>query len=251
MWHRDFLDVPGTPTDAPAGPEPYEETTIMTTKRTWRALVAAAAMLALPAAASAQSSVLYEVTENMYFYDGAGRLIPPDLILGGLVSPSSRVADATLQGTASLGTPLCPSKLLVTNPKAKTCTVTAAGMDNISLKTGKGTVRGTYAVVINLDNQTDAPEYVVQTGTFSGDMDLSMRPLGSVKGTFTPSGTIAGVPFTGTFRLPFNMDSRGKRDEPKRHKQAFYLADDGKSVIAVQTSELSLGMPLVRLELSF
>jgi hypothetical protein len=224
----------------------------------WLALAAMLAFLAGPAAAAsgpggsdAPAATLYEVTENMYFYDANGVLIPPELILGGLAMPASRVADATLQGTATLGTPLCPSKLLITNPRAKTCTVTAAGMDNISLLTGRGTVSGTYAVVLNIDNPADAPEYVVQTGTFSGEMDLSMRPLGTIKGTFTPTATALKVGFSGTFRLPFNVDGSGRRLEPKRGKAAFYLADDGKTMIPVNHAELSLGVPLVRLELNF
>jgi hypothetical protein len=228
-----------------------KETTIMKTMRTWRTIAAAVAMLALPVAAAAQDAVLYEVTENMYFYDQVGKLIPPDLILSGKATPASRVADATLQGWAALGTPLCPSKLLVTNPRAKTCTVTAAGQDNISLATGRGTVSGTYAVVINLDNAADAAEYVVQTGTFVGAMDLSKRPLGNISGTFTPTGTKLAVPFSGTFRLPFNLDRQGKRQDPKRGQRAYYLSDDGRTPIAVQSSELSLGVPLVRLELNF
>lgn len=216
------------------------------------ALVMLTALVARPAfsAESAADSVLYEVTENMYFYDAHGKVIPPDQILSGAVQPVSRVADATLQGWAKLGNPLCPSALLVTNPKAKTCTVTAAGQDYISLATGKGTVSGTYAVVLNVDNATDAAEYVVQTGTFSGLMDLSMRPLGAITGTFNPTGTKLQVPFTGTFRLPFNI-SGGKRTEPKRGRSAYYLADDASTLIPVQPSELSLGVPLVRLELSF
>jgi hypothetical protein len=210
-----------------------------------------AALVLTPVTATAKDAVLYEVTENMYFYDQAGRLIPPDLILSGKATPFARVADATLQGWAALGTPLCPSKLLVSNPRAKTCTVTAAGQDNISLATGKGTVSGTYAVVINLDNAADAAEYVVQTGTFVGEMDLSKRPLGSVSGTFTPTGTTLAMPFSGKFRLPFNVDRQGKRQDPKRGHKAYYLSDDGKTPLAVESSELSLGVPLVRLELNF
>lgn len=226
-------------------------------KRTWRVLLAAlVGWLAVPTLAGAQTAkvpdaVLYEVTENMYFYDVAGKLIPPSLILGGLAQPAYRVADATLQGSASLGNPLCPSSLLVTNPRATTCTVTAAGQDNISLATGKGTVTGTYAVVLNIDNPADAAEFVVQTGTFTGQMDLSMRPLGSITGTFTPTGTSVQVPFTGTFRLPFTVDANGKRRDPKRGAAAYYLSDDGKQNVPVQPSELSLGAPLVRLELNF
>ena len=216
------------------------------------ACIVGSAAMADARKAEEPDATLYEVTENMYFYDRHGVFISPDKILGGLVAPAFRVADATLQGTATLGTPLCPSALLLTNPRAKTCTVTAAGMDNIDLKDFKGTVSGTYAVVLNVDNPTDAAEYVVQTGTFVGDMDLSKRPLGSVKGTFTPTLTKQKVKFEGTFRLPFNLDGNGRRNnEAKRGRQAYYLADDGQTVIPVQQSELSLGVPLVRLELSF
>ena len=37
------------------------------------------------------------------------------------------------------------------------------------------------------DNAADAPEYVVMNGNFPGEMDLSIRPLGKVVGTFTSS----------------------------------------------------------------
>jgi hypothetical protein len=112
-------------------------------------------------------------------------------------------------------------------------------------------VKGTYAVVINLDNVIDAPEYVVQSGTFSGDMDLSMRPLGTVVGTVTPAGTSLQIPFTGRFRLPFKVDALGKKHNAKRGDTAYYLADDAKTKMPLQTWELSLASPLVRLELKF
>ena len=222
----------------------------MSTQRSWRALVAALIMLAVPVTAAAQSAVLYEVTENMYFHNAAGAVIPPGLILSGQVTPVTRMADATLQGWAALGSPLCPSELLLTNPYAKTCTVTASGQDLINLASGKGTVSGTYAVVLNLDNLVDAPEYVVQTGTFSGTMDLSIRPRGTITGTFTPTGTTLSVPFTGKFRLPFRLEGK-KRLEPKPGSAAFYLADDGKTNIPVESWERSLFSPLVRLEIQF
>jgi hypothetical protein len=59
------------------------------------------------------------------------------------------------------------------------------------------------------------------------------------------------VKFCGTFRLPFSVGRAGKREQPKRNADAFYLADDGKSLIPVHKAELSLGMPTVRLELNF
>ncbi|SRR6266545_2697125 len=83
------------------------------------------------------------------------------------------------------------------------------------------------------------------------NMDLSIRPLGKVVGTFTPTGAVQGVKICGTFRLPFAISRAGKRELPRRHGDAFYLADDGKSLIPVRKAELSLGMATVRLELNF
>lgn len=220
-------------------------------KRLWWMALAAMAWLAAPATAGATNAVLYEVTENMYFYDAEGKLISPDLILSGQVAPAARVADATLQGWAAVGNPLCPSQMLVTNPLMKWCSVTAAGQDNISLATGKGTVSGTYAVVINLDNLVDAPEYVVQTGTFTGEMDLSIRPRGTIVGMFTPTGSTVSVPFTGKFRLPYRLDALGKRLDPKPGYKAYYLSDDGVTNMPLYSFETSLSYPLVRLELNF
>ena len=96
---------------------------------------------------------------------------------------------------------------MVSSLRASTCSVTADGLDNISLATGRGTVDGTFAVVVQDDNAADAPEFVVMNGAFHGDMDLSIRPLGKVSGNFVPSTTGVAVPFCGTFRLPFGLNS--------------------------------------------
>jgi hypothetical protein len=127
--------------------------------------------------------------------------------------------------------------------------VTADGIDNISLWTGKGSVDGTFAVVVQDDNASDAPEFVVMNGTFVGNMDLSIRPLGKVAGTFTAYGA-EPVPFCGTFRLPFALDWAGQRINPTRGAPAYYLADDGATLLNVLSGEKSLGMPTVRLEVN-
>jgi hypothetical protein len=189
-------------------------------------------------------AVLYEVTESMYLTDDQGNAVPPQ-------NATRRQADASLSGWARVGNPLCPSALLVTNPRMETCSVTADGIDDLSLMTGLGSVAGTFAVLVQDDNPVDAPEFVVTNGEFRGDMDLSMRPLGKVVGTFRPAGSAQGAKFCGTFRLPFSVGRAGKRGLPVRHGNAFYLADDGKSLIPVQKAETSLGMPTVRLELNF
>src|SRR5438046_8347173 len=188
-------------------------------------------------------AALYEVTENMYLLDAAGNVVGPE----GAVR---RKADASLYGWSRVGNPLCPMEVLVTNPRTRTCSVTAAGMDDIALNTFTGTVDGTFAVVLQDDNSTDSPEFVIMNGAFKGAMDLSKRPLGKLSGTFTPTGANEPSAFCGTFRLPFSV-VKGNRDLPARNVPGYYLADDFTTLIPVQKSELSLGMPTVRLELNF
>jgi hypothetical protein len=189
-------------------------------------------------------AVLYELTEKMYLLDGAGNPVAPEQAV-------VRKADASLAGWARLGSPLCPYEAVTTNRKKTVCSVTAEGLDNISLLTGLGSVEGTFAVVVQDDNSTDGPEYVVMNGTFSGQMDLSIRPLGKVSGTFVSNTTGQVVPFCGTFRLPFSLNYWGKRENPTWGSAAFYMANDGKSVFPVIHGEKALGMPTVRLELTF
>ena len=190
-------------------------------------------------------AVLYEVTENMYLLDAAGNVVGPEQAV-------SRKAQASLVGWARLGTPLCPSKQMVTKGvHFKTCAITADGVDNISLATGRGTVDGTFAIVVQDDNDADAPEFVVMNGLFRGNMDLSMRPLGTVVGNFIPNATGVAAPFCGTFRLPFAVDVDGQRTNPRRGVPAYYLADDGQTVFPAVAEEKSLRMPTVRLELKF
>jgi hypothetical protein len=190
-------------------------------------------------------AVLYEVTENMYLLDAAGNVVGPDEAV-------FRRAQASLVGWARLGSPLCPAKQMVTKGvHFKTCSITADGLDNISLTTGRGTVDGSFAVVVQDDNAVDAPEFVVMNGLFRGNMDLSMRPLGTVVGNFIPSTTGVAVPFCGTFRLPFAVEFDGQRSNPRRGTPAYYLADDGHTVFPALAEEKSLRMPTVRLELKF
>ena len=189
-------------------------------------------------------AVLYEVTEKMYLLDAQGNVVGPDTAV-------ARKADASLFGWARVGNPLCPSAAFITNLGLGACSVTADGIDSISLWTGQGSVDGTFAVVVQDDNTADAPEYVVMNGGFSGKMDLSIRPLGRITGTFTAGGGSAPVPFCGTFRLPFQMAQDGKRENPRRGSASYYLHDDGATLIPVQAAEKSIGMPTVRLELKF
>jgi hypothetical protein len=188
-------------------------------------------------------AVLYEVTEKMYLLDREGNVVADPAVA------VVRRADASLFGWARLGSMLCPAAQLVTNVRRHTCSVTADGIDNISLWTGKGGVDGTFAVVVQDDNAADAPEFVVMNGNFSGSMDLSIRPLGKVVGTFTAAGG-APVPFCGTFRLPFGLSSTGQKVNPTRGGDAYYLGDDARTLLPVLAREKSLGMPTVRLEIN-
>lgn len=201
-------------------------------------------------------ATLYELTENMTF-NGATQL---------------RTATAALQGTARVGTPLCPALLIHQLvafgllPAPAPCTVTAIGSDEVNAATGAGTLSGTFAVVVQGDNPVDAPEFVVMTGSFSGTMqalvDASFRPLPLIaitSGVFTPEQVLAypaaafgfgPAKFGGTFRLPFALGANGEKEKVRRHQAAFYLGDDGRPV-RVQRDELSLGWPTVRVEISF
>jgi hypothetical protein len=205
----------------------------------------------LPALAGDTDAVLYEVTEDMYLKDAAGNFV------NSVATAARRSAVAQLSGWAKIGTPLCPAYVRLIVPKAKRCTVNATGADDLSLATGKGTLGGTYAVVVQGDNDVDAPEFVIMTGTFFGKADLSpslsgQAPLGFITdGVGTIDGySEAKFKFTGTFRLPFSLDQAGRRHRASRDWDAYYLDDRGNPV-KVKDQERSLGTPTVRLEIEF
>jgi hypothetical protein len=201
--------------------------------------------------------VLYEVTEDMYLLDANGT---PGNPADPTFVPAFRTAVAQLSGFARLGTPICPWDVLALLPKAKHCTVNASGADQISLLDGRGTLKGTFAVVVQGDNLVDAPEFVIMTGQFGGDADLSpafsgVAPLGSITNGAGQIDTLTGAPgptfaFDGTFRLPFSIEKTGKHGKPRRWNPAYYLGDDLKP-IRVKHDELSLGLPTVRIEINF
>src|SRR5438094_3186574 len=203
---------------------------------------------------------LYEISERVTF--------DPDPSSAGVIR---RNAISPLQGFAEVGTPLCPSELLISGPRMKSCTVIATGADSVSTVTGMGPVSGTFDVVINApgNSSVHVPDLPVISGTFSGNVDLSLAvlhhvPLGSIAGRFTitqiadpatgmldPLPQPVVLPFKGTFRMPFAIDNRARHVRTDRKHAAFYLADDFKTLSLVQPTELSVGFPTVRLELSF
>jgi hypothetical protein len=195
-------------------------------------------------------AVLYEVTEDMYLKDATGNFVT-SAVAGG-----SRSAVAQLTGWAKVGTPLCPSWVLLINSQLKQCTVNANGADNLSLATGKGTVNGVFVVVVQGDNTVDAPEFVIMSGKFGGDADLSKAfsaaaPLGHITngwGTVGENGP--QFQYTATFRLPFSIDFAGKTHKPRRSSNAYYMGDDGRP-FPVKKNEKSIGFPTVRLEITF
>ena len=200
---------------------------------------------------------LYEVSERVTFDEVDGVIV--------------RNATSPLQGFAALGTPLCPSELLISVPKIKSCTVIATGTDSVSTQTGVGPVNGTFDVVINApgNSAVHVPDLPVISGTFSGTVDLSPAvlqrvPLGSIEGVFTitqsadpATGALAALsqpvvlPFRGTFRIPFQLSAQGRFERSRRDHAAFYLADDLSRIIPVKAFERSTGFPDVRLEVSF
>jgi len=205
----------------------------------------------LPALAANPDAVLYEVTEDMYLKDASGKLA------SSVATAARRTAVAQLSGWAKIGTPICPAYIKVVAPKAMRCTLNATGADDLSLADGQGTLGGTYAVVVQGDNDVDAPEFVIMTGTFTAKADLSLSmsgqaPLGFITdGVATIDGySEASFKFTGTFRLPFSVDESRRYGRPRRELPAYYLDDQGH-LVEVNDRERSLGMPTVRLEIEF
>jgi hypothetical protein len=217
------------------------------------AVLMATATAAVPTGALASDNfdaVLYELTENM------------------AVSGTSRTATASLQGWAKAGTPLCPDVLidtlrshgLVTD--VKTCSVTAVGSDAVDLTTGTGTLWGTFAVVLNLDNAVDPAEYVVMTGRFHGGMQLlgADVPLIQIPEGWFEIDDVLGYPaaafglgsvrFTGMFRLPFAPRPDGEHGDGKAAKRGYYLSDSGH-IEKAHVDELALGAATVRVEVTF
>jgi hypothetical protein len=226
----------------------------------------ALATAGMPVSASAGGATLYELTENMK--------------LDNLSKPTLRTASAALQGTSELGTPLCPAALvgvltMVGLPTGTTCTLTAFGEDAVSLGGGNGSFSGAFAVVVNVDNAVDAPEFVVMTGTFGAQMQIladangETLPLIRIANGTLVTSDVLGVPvayvgmffpgltpemfapasFGGVFRLPFAVHN-DKKVKPQKGVQAFYLGDTG-SFIPVQQNETSLGYATVRVEIGF
>jgi hypothetical protein len=210
----------------------------------------------VPALAGPKDAVLYEVTEDMYLVarDAEGR---GERYVSDVQEATHRQAVAQLSGWAKIGTPLCPLWVQYIVPNAKECTVNAKGSDDLSLATGKGTVSGSFAAVVQDNNVVDGSEFVIMTGTFTGDADLSLSlsgqaPLGVItNGVLRVDGYDgAAFKFTGTFRLPFAIDELGRHRKPRRNRDAYYLNDYGQPV-AVEERERSLSMPTVRLEIGF
>jgi hypothetical protein len=204
---------------------------------------------------------LYEISERVTFYPDTAPDNPGVLL---------RDATAPLLGLAKLGTPLCPSQLLVSIQKTGSCTVSAVGGDRVSTVTGQGPVWGMFDVVVKAPGSSSVhvPNLPVMSGTFEGNVDLSNAmllhlPLGSITGVFTvthvadPSGQLVSVPtavtlpFRGTFRMPFEIDEGRKPAPPAIAGQAYYLADDLVTLIPIRPEERSIGFATVRLELKF
>src|SRR3989454_7969791 len=227
----------------------------------WLLVLPAAAYPEDTEAAGGTGTTLYEISERVTF--------DPMSVDGHFVI--FRNATSPLLGFAEHGTPLCPSTLLTTVPKLKRCTIIATGTDHVSTSTGTGPVHGKFDVVINApgNSSVHVPDLPVISGTFSGNVNLSLAvlyhvPLGCIEGNFTitqmadPATGMLGplpqpvvLPFTGTFRMPFAIDTHARRARSDRKRAAFYLADDLETLSLVRPTELSVGFPTVRLEVTF
>ena len=105
------------------------------------------------------------------------------------------------------------------------------------------------------DNPVDGDEFVIMTGCFHGDADLSpafagRAPLGYIKnGVVTVDGGGQKFGFTGTFRLPIKLNTTTTTRDLLQ-LDAYYVNDSGLPVW-VKANERSLGVPTVRLEIKF
>jgi hypothetical protein len=166
----------------------------------------------------------------------------------------TRSATATLLGTMSSDAPICPPTL------RGPCNVVVTASDDIDLESGKGPVRGTFSIVVQLGSlpDGDGPEWTVVEGSLRGIIDLSPAlkkgiPLGSIAGIWDAKGAKGGPfhwfrsgTFTGVFYLPFE-------DLTCPTRAAYLLRpDDPEPEPECLTAvELSLGLPTVRLDLAF
>jgi len=230
------------------------------------------AVIGAPAMASAGGATLYELTENMKLVQRNHRHATP---------VGRRIATSAITGVAEPGTPLCPTADFQSGPAG--CAVNVLGSDNVSLKTGLGTLSGNFTTVVQGDNPVDGPEAVVLRGEFKGQMDFSPAilhqiPFGTVVGKVSP---VRGrrTDFTGVFRLPFagNFEVEVAPGFKMTLRQIFCPAtpnpnpwaelyggvdlaylDNVEAVttgagrcLDIQPNELSLGAPLVRFDISF
>jgi hypothetical protein len=148
------------------------------------------ALVASVGTAAAQDVVLYELTENMKLSRG---------------KVAYRAATSTLMGFAKVGTALCPP--VEGTGAAGGCWISAVGSNNVDGTTGLGTFDGQFRVVVQGDNPVDGPELTVMTGRFRGRMDFAPAlvhnlPYGTVEGHFVPERSGRKIPFSGVFRLP-------------------------------------------------
>jgi hypothetical protein len=264
------------------------------------ALLLTLALALGPSAALAQGkpapgpnqAFLYEMSEDAQLCLFGTALVPG---LGGILVSSGapctvqslsaglfRNAVSELQGVSALNSPLCPGAAFVTNPKSDTCTVTVTGHDSVQLDPttfvpAGGAVWGSSAVVIQLDNPVDSPEWPLVPGAFYGTITFGNPgvPIGSATASFLigvqvppsvqqtdpaafaawfqPACAAAGtacVPFSAKFRQPFAMRANGDHKKARRGEEAFYLLDNGK-LDKVRQDERAVGWPTVRFEITF
>jgi hypothetical protein len=167
---------------------------------------------------------LYEVTENMKL---------KSLKKAGY----RRQATSALTGTAAAGSPLCPLPV--------PCVINATGSDDIDVLSGLGTFNGKWTAVVHGDNDVDAPEYEIASGSFRGLMDFSPalvygQPYGTVVGELRVGKERHA--FTGVFYLPFVWPG----DESRA---PLYLGTSGP--VPVGEKEFSVGYPAVKFEITF
>jgi hypothetical protein len=194
-----------------------------------------AAVLSIPSPALAlclasPGAVVYEVAETIAIRPGG---------------PGRRDATATLVGWIQAGTPICPGAL---GPDP--CAVTLIASNSVRLDTGLGSIRGDFFVVVQGDNPDDGPELVVVEGSIRGAIDFTPALLGQHVALLT-DGRLQGRGAQGTplAGQKFEAEFSGTAYLPYDDPGPSYACPSGPQ--PVTDNEKSLGIPTVRLEITF
>jgi hypothetical protein len=206
-------------------------------------LVVAAGALVGPPSAFAEtpvaSAVVYEVNEALTFLKGKRRptLDPAEF--------SRRLAHASLLGREVRA--LTPDSVF-----AEGQFLQANAVSNVDLKSGQGTLKGSFALLTDLDPKRESLDTLMVThrGSVDGWLDLTTAGQGfaEMSGQWSLGKRLPRGSFRGLFLIPFQIPGGGEQ---------YYYLDLGlegpgtlcasqAGICPLETHEFSLGIPLTK-----